>query len=162
MGRRKKAKKRTWNPDPVYGRVDVARFINHIMRHGKKSLAQRIFYKAMEIVKEKTKKDPILVWEEAIKNVSPQMEVRPRRIGGATYQVPFEVRPERSFSLACRWIIEAARNKKGKPMFEKLAQEIIDAASKRGDAYNKKEMIHKTAEANKAFAIFAWGKSKKS
>ena len=146
MGRRKKAKKRTWNPDPVYGRVDVTRFINHIMRHGKKSLAQRIFYKAMEIVKEKTKKDPILVWEEAIKNVSPQMEVR----------------PERSFSLACRWIIEAARNKKGKPMFEKLAQEIIDAASKRGDAYNRKEMMHKTAEANKAFAIFAWGKSKKT
>ena len=112
----------------------------------------------MEIVKEKTKKDPILVWEEAIKNVSPKVEVRARRIGGATYQVPFEVRPERSFSLACRWIIETVRNKKGRPMFEKLAEEIISAASKKGDAYNKKETMHKTAEANKAFAHFAWGK----
>jgi len=158
MGRRKKARKRVWNPDPIYGRVDVARFINHIMRHGKKSLAQKIFYKALEVIKKNTKKDPLKVWEEALKNVTPKVEVRARRIGGATYQVPFEVRAERGFSLACRWIIEAARNKKGRPMFEKLASEIIEAASKKGEAYNKKETIRKTAEANKAFAHFAWGK----
>ena len=158
MSRRKHAVKRDYLPDPKYGRVEITRFINHIMRKGKKSVAQNIFYGAMEIISKKTKEDPVKVFDKAIENVTPKMEVRPRRVGGATYQVPFEVRPERGFSLACRWIIESAKAKKGKAMEEKLAEEFIAATNKEGEAYKKKENSHKMAEANKAFAHFAWGK----
>jgi len=161
MGRKTKAKKREWNPDPVYGRIDVARFINHLMRKGKKSLAQKIFYRAAKIIKEKTKKEPLEIFEKAIKNVGPLMEVRSRRIGGANYQIPFEVPEERRFSLACRWLIEAAKKRKGKPMEEKLALELIDASNNQGEAVRKRETVHKMAEANKAFAHFATFKKKK-
>jgi small subunit ribosomal protein S7 len=125
------------------------------MRKGKKELARKIVYQAFEIIKEQTKKDPLEVFEKAIKNVGPLLEVRARRIGGATYQVPVEVKEERRQSLAMRWIIEAARAQKGKPMKEKLAQELIEASENRGAAIRKRDETHRMAEANKAFAHFA-------
>lgn len=155
--RRKRAPKRKVLPDPKYNSVRLAKFINNIMRDGKKSLAQRIVYDALEIVKQKTKKEnPLEVFDQAIDNASPLLEVKSRRVGGANYQVPYEVRGERREALAMRWIIEAARKKKGKPMTEKLANEIIDASKNEGDAIKKKETVHKMAEANKAFAHLAW------
>ncbi len=154
--RRKKKVHRPIAPDPLYQSVVVAKFINHVMRKGKKILARNIVYGAFEKIKKETKKDPLEVFHLALKNVAPEMEVRPRRIGGATYQVPFEVKGERRMSLAMRWIIESARSKKGKPMKEKLAEELMLAAQGKGDAVRKKEEIHKLAEANKAFAHLAW------
>lgn len=151
-----KYKKREILPDPLYNNVKVAKLINYVMRRGKKEKARKIVYGAFEIVKEKTKKDPIEIFNLAIKNVGPLLEVRPRRIGGATYQVPMEVKPERRLSLAMRWIIEAAKSKKGRPMKEKLAEELIEASKGRGAAVRKKEQVHRMAEANKAFAHFAW------
>ncbi|MCD5396512.1 MAG: 30S ribosomal protein S7 [Candidatus Pacebacteria bacterium] len=157
MGKKaKKIKRRELEPDPKYGSSLVTKLINYVMRKGKKSLARRIVYDAFEIIKEKTKKDPLEVFEGAIKNAGPILEVRPRRIGGATYQVPMEVKEHRRIALALRWIVEAARNKKGKPMEEKLAQELIDAYNNKGEAVKKKENMHKMAEANKAFAHYAW------
>ena len=141
-------------PDPVYGSTSVAKFINYVMRKGKKSVARKIVYDAFEIIKKK-KKDPIEVFEEAIKNAAPILEVRPRRIGGATYQVPIEVKKDRRIALALRWIIEAARSKKGAPMSQKLANELLQAADKTGAAVRKRENVHRMAEANKAFARFA-------
>jgi small subunit ribosomal protein S7 len=154
--RTKKSVKRYIPPDPLYNSTLLAKFINHLMRRGKKSLARKIVYQAFEIIKEKTKEDPLEIFEQAIKNASPLLEVRSRRVGGATYQVPREVRPERKLSLAMRWLIEAAKSKKGKPMEEKLAQELILASKNEGGAVKKKENIHKIAEANRAFAHFAW------
>jgi small subunit ribosomal protein S7 len=151
-----KYKKREILPDPLYNNVKVAKLINYVMRRGKKEKARKIVYGAFEIVKEKTKKDPIEIFNLAIKNVGPLLEVRPRRVGGATYQVPMEVKPERRLSLAMRWIVEAAKLKKRKPMVEKLAEELIEASQGKGAAVRKKENIHKMAEANKAFAHFAW------
>lgn len=153
---RKKFKKRGTPPDPVYENVLVAKFINHVMRKGKKALAQKIVCGAFEIIKEKTKKEPLEVFEKAIENAAPLLEVRPRRVGGATYQVPVEVKGERGITLAMRWIIQAAKSKKGKSMKEKLAQELILASQNEGDAVKKKENTHKMAEANRAFAHFAW------
>jgi len=155
MARTKKTVKRPINPDPLYNSVLIEKFINHVMRKGKKSKARKIVYRAFEIIKEKTKKDPLEIFDLALRNVGPIMEVRSRRIGGANYQVPVEVRPERRTSLAMRWIIEAARSKKGKPMYEKLAQELLEASQNTGVAVKKKENIHRMAEANKAFAHFA-------
>lgn len=156
MGKKaKKIKRRELPPDPKYGSALVTKLINYVMRKGKKSLARRIVYEAFEIVKERLKKDPLEVFEEAIKNVGPLLEVRPKRIGGATYQVPMEVKEHRRIALALRWIVEAARSKKGKPMEEKLAQELIDAYHNTGTAVKKKETMHKMAEANKAFAHYA-------
>ncbi|MDP2820789.1 MAG: 30S ribosomal protein S7 [bacterium] len=155
MARRKKAVKRDITPDPVFNSVRVEKFINHIMEKGKKSTARTIFYNACEIIKNKSKKDPLDVFEEALKNVAPIMEVKAKRIGGAKYQVPIEVRPERKISLSMRWIIGAARAKKGKPMREKLAQELLEASQNTGTAVKKKETMHRMAEANKAFAHFA-------
>ncbi len=155
--RRRRAPKRKISPDPKYNSVRLAKFINNVMRDGKKSLAQRIVYDALEIIKQKTKKEnPLEVFDQAIDNASPLLEVKSRRVGGANYQVPYEVRGERREALAMRWIIEAARNKKGKPMSEKLAMEIIDASRNEGDAIRKKQTVHKMAEANKAFAHLAW------
>lgn len=154
--RRKKKVQRPISPDPLYQSVVVAKFINHVMRKGKKILARNIVYQAFEKIKKETKKDPLEIFNLALKNVAPEMEVRPRRIGGATYQVPFEVKGDRKMSLAMRWIIEAARSKKGRPMKEKLAEELILAAQGKGDAVKKKEEVHKLAEANKAFAHLAW------
>ena len=144
-------------PDVVYGSVKIEKLINYVMKKGKKNTARKIVYDALAIVKEKKKDlEPLEVFDLAIKNTGPLMEVVSKRVGGANYQVPREVRPERRFSLALRWIIEAANSKKGKPMFEKLAEEILAAANNEGDAVKKRELMHKMAEANKAFAHFAW------
>ncbi len=153
--RGKRAPKRNILPDPKYNRVDIHKFINQVMRKGKKTIAQKIVYGAFDIIAEKTGQDPVDVWEEAIKNVSPQMEVRTRRIGGAHYQIPFPVKGDRQRTLAYRWIIESARSRKGAAMVEKLADEILQASKGEGSAVKKKEEIHKTAESNKAFAHFA-------
>ena len=156
MPRRKINLKRKWFPDPVYNSVIVSRFINNLMKDGKKQKAQNIFYKAMNLIEQKTKQEALSVFQTAIKNVAPVVEVWPRRIGGATFMVPRQVRTERRFSKAVKWIISSARSKKGKPMFEKLAEEIILASQQEGDAYKKKLETHKLAEANKAFAHFGW------
>ena len=153
--RGKKAPKRKISPDPRYNSTSLAKFINYIMQRGKKTIAQAIVYDAFKIIKDKTKKEPLEVFEAAIKNVSPTLEVKGRRIGGANYQVPIEVRGERRFNLASRWIIEVARNKKGKDMSERLANELMQASQKEGDAMKKREDVHRMAEANKAFAHFA-------
>ena len=148
--------KREFLPDPVYNSLTVTKFVGHLIKDGKKSLAQKILYSALEKIKEQTKKDPLEVFDLAIKNTSPFLEVRPRRVGGATYQVPREVRGERRFSLASRWIIDAAFGRKGKSITQRLAEEIVSAAKNEGGAVKKKENIHKLAEANRAFAHFAW------
>ncbi|PIS42278.1 MAG: 30S ribosomal protein S7 [Candidatus Kerfeldbacteria bacterium CG08_land_8_20_14_0_20_40_16] len=153
--RGKKAPKRKIQPDFKYSSIIIAKFINHIMRRGKKSTAERIVYGALDTIKEKIKKDPLDVFDQAIKNVSPVVEVKARRIGGANYQIPVEVKGERRTTLAMRWIIKAAKEKKGKPMQEKLAQELTDAANQQGAAIKKKEDVHRMAEANRAFAHFA-------
>jgi small subunit ribosomal protein S7 len=156
MSRRKKKEKKIISPDPLYDNVVVAKFINQVMRRGKKTIARKIVYKAFEIIKEKTKKEPLEVFNQAIENASPLLEVKPKRVGGATYQVPREVKGERRATLAMRWIIGAAKSKKGKPMREKLAEELISAAKNEGTAVKKKEDTHRMAEANRAFAHFSW------
>jgi small subunit ribosomal protein S7 len=156
MPRRKVVKKREIAPDPVYNDVLVAKFINCMMRCGKKSVAEKIFYRSMDIIANKTKEDPILIFKKAIENCKPTLEVKSRRVGGATYQVPVEVRPERRTSLAIRWIIKAARERSEKGMVQKLVAEIIDAFNGRGSAIKKRDDTHKMAEANKAFAHYRW------
>ena len=154
--RRKFKSKVTVEPDYRYGSVIVSKFINHIMYSGKKSIARNIVYEALEIAGKKMKKEPAEVLDEAFKNVSPSLEVRSRRVGGANYQVPREVRPERRLTLAMRWLIQASKSKKGKSMSEKLAEELVLASKNEGAAVKKKEDTHKMAEANRAFAHFAW------
>ena len=151
----KKIKKHLIAPDPVYNNIIVARFINQIMRRGKKTIARKIVYSAFDIIKEKTKKDPLEVFEAALRNAAPTLEVKPKRVGGATYQVPVEVKGERKMALAMRWIILGAKSRKGKPMREKLAAELIDANNNAGWAVKKKTDTHRMAEANRAFAHFA-------
>ncbi len=153
--RGKPAPKRKIEGDIKYNDVDIAKFINYIMRKGKKSVAQKVVYDAFDIIKEKTKQDPRHIFNKALKKVSPLLEVRGRRIGGANYQIPYQVRGERRFTLGCRWIIEAAQGRKGKPMRIKLADEILAAAEGEGSSVKKRETIHKMAEANRAFAHFA-------
>jgi small subunit ribosomal protein S7 len=153
--RRKRNYKREILPDPKYQNAVAAKFINCLMVQGKKSTAQEIFYGAFDILA-KQQKDPLQIFDEAIKNVSPFLEVKSKRIGGANYQVPREVRGERRLSLAIRWMIDAARSKKGKPMAQKLAEEFLAAANNEGGAIKKKQDTHRMAEANKAFAHFAW------
>jgi len=144
-------------PDSVYNSVKLAKFINQIMWDGKKETARKVVYSAFAVVKEKTENpNPLEVFDLALKNVGPLIEVRSRRIGGANYQVPREVRPERRLALAARWIINAARGVKGKPMHEKLADELISASKNEGSAIKKREDTHRMAEANKAFAHFTW------
>ena len=155
MGRKKKIKKNI-QPDPVYNNVTVAKFINQVMRRGKKTIARKIVYGAFSIIKEKTKKEPLEVFEQALRNASPLLEVKSKRIGGATYQVPREVKRERRVTLAMRWLIKATKSRKGKPTREKLAEELIEASENRGAAVKKKEDTHRMAEANRAFAHFAW------
>ena len=152
---RRAYKKHKIAPDGVYNDIVVSQFINKVMQDGKKTIAQKIVYGAFDIIKEKTKKEPLETFKLAIENASPLLEVKPKRIGGATYQVPMEVRGERKLALAIRWILDGARSKKGKPMAEKLAQELIDAASNQGVAIKKKADTNRMAEANKAFAHFA-------
>ena len=156
MAKRKKKVKRDISPDPVYNNVIVAKFINQVMRRGKKTIARKIVYGAFSIIKEKTQKEPLEIFDMALTNSSPLLEVKAKRIGGATYQIPREVKGERKLTLAMRWIIRAAKSKKGKPMREKLAAELIDAANNTGAAVKKKEDTHRMAEANRAFAHFAW------
>ena len=155
--RRKIKNKNIVEPDIVYNSQKLAKFINNIMLHGKKETARKSVYKAFEIIKEKTgNPNPLEVFDTALKNAGPMVEVRSRRIGGANYQVPREVRPERRLALAMRWIIDAARSKKGAPIHEKLAEELILASKNEGTAVKKREDTHKMAESNKAFAHFAW------
>jgi len=156
MPRKREVKKREILSDPKYHDVLISKFINGIMRRGKKSLAERIFYHALDIIKERTHSDPIKTFNQAMDNVKPLIEVRPRRVGGATYQVPVEVRPERKTTLAIRWIIGYAKQRSEKTMEEKLSAELIEAANNRGASVKKKEDTHKMAEANKAFAHYRW------
>jgi small subunit ribosomal protein S7 len=155
--RRKIKAKEPIEPDFKYHSPKVAKFINYVMKDGKKSVAREVVYNALDLIKEKTKtSDPMEIFETALKNTAPLMEVRSRRVGGANYQIPREVRPERRQTLSMKWIIEAARSKKGAPMNIKLAEEIIAASHNEGTAVKKRENTHKMAEANKAFAHFAW------
>ena len=152
--RRRRPEKREILPDPVYSNLLVAKFVNYIMNDGKKGVAEKIFYGAMDQVKDKTKSDGLKIFERAIENASPSVEVKSRRVGGATYQVPIEVPKGRRFYLASQWIIAAALNRSGRPMAEKLAIELIAAANGDGGAIKKKDDTHRMAEANKAFAHF--------
>lgn len=154
MSRRSKPPKRVPLPDPVYNSQDVAKFINRLMRRGKKSLAQKIFYNSMDIVKEKTKEEPMEIFQKALKNVIPLVEVKAKRIGGSTYQVPMEVRQDRGVALGSKWLIDTAKSKSGRPIDQKLAAEILSAANGEGAAVKKREDTHKMAEANKAFAHY--------
>lgn len=156
MSRRHHSVKKLIVPDPKYNSVLVSRFINNVMRRGKRALAQHMLYNAFSIIEEKLKKPPLEVFNKAIENVKPELEVKSRRVGGATYQVPVEVRPDRKIALAFRWIITHARARKGKPMSEKLADELIDAYNNTGTSIKKKEDTRKMAEANKAFAHYKW------
>jgi small subunit ribosomal protein S7 len=153
--RGKAAPKRIIKPDLKYNSQTVSLFINKIMIRGQKETARRLVYKALDTINEKTKKEPLEVFEAALKNAMPLLEVKPRRIGGATYQVPMEVRPERRLALAMRWIIGSARNRKGGTMDQSLGEEILDAYNNTGSAMKKREVLHKMAEANKAFAHYA-------
>ncbi len=156
MSRRNRAVKRPIIPDPVYGSDSVTKFVNTLMRDGKKSTAEGIFYGAMQIVEERTGQPALTVFKQALNNVKPVLEVKSRRVGGATYQVPVEVRQDRRVALGMRWIITYAKARGEKTMMEKLAGEIMDAANNRGNAVKKREDTHKMAEANKAFAHYRW------
>jgi len=156
MPRKGSVPKREIPPDPKYNDPLVQKMINCVMWDGKKSVAEKIVYGALDILRERLKDDPLKIFHKAIDNVKPILETRPRRVGGATYQVPVEVRPERQISLAIKWIINAARNRSGKPMKERLAEELIDAFNNRGAAVKKREDTHRMAEANRAFAHYRW------
>ncbi len=156
MSRKKRAPKRIFYPDAKYQSLVLSKFINFIMYDGKKTSAEKIIYNALNEIKNKTKEDPIKVFNEAINNIRPNLEVRSRRVGGATYQVPVEVKTKRSQTLALRWLLEASRKRKNKTMSEKLFNELMDAFQKKGAAIKKREDTHKMAESNKAFAHFRW------
>ena len=156
MPRRGHIARRDVLPDPMYNSKTVTRLVNNIMLDGKKGVAQRIVYDAFDIIKEKTGKDPVEVFEEAMNSVMPVLEVKARRVGGANYQVPIEVRPERRQTLGLRWITQFSRQRSERTMVERLANELIDATNSTGGAYKKKEDTHRMAEANKAFANFRW------
>lgn len=156
MPRRAGAPARSWTPDPVYNSVLVARLTNKIMESGEKAVARKLMYDAMDIIREKTGKDPIEVLDAAVKNAMPVLEVRPRRVGGATYQVPIEVRGERRLSLAIRWLIDFARQRSERGMENRLAGELMDAAGNTGSSVKRKEEMHRMAEANRAFAHYRW------
>ena len=154
MPRRRVAAKREILPDPKFGDITLAKFMNHVMVSGKKSVAERIVYGALDIVEERLKKSPVEVFEEALDNVAPLVEVKSRRVGGATYQVPVEVRPSRRTALAMRWLVDYARSRGEKSMPQRLAGELIDAVQGKGGAVKKREDVHRMAEANKAFSHF--------
>ena len=156
MPRRREVPKRRIQPDPKYKDRMVGRFTSVIMKDGKKSTAERIVYGAFSVIESKTRNDPLAMFRRAIENVRPRVEVKSRRVGGATYQVPIEVRPERATSLAMRWLKDYARSRSGRSMREKLADEIIDAANERGESVKKREDTHRMAEANKAFSHYRW------
>ena len=156
MARRRRPEKREILPDPRFGDVILSKFMNLVMYEGKKSVAESIVYSALETVENKTRRDPIGVFHDALANVRPGIEVRSRRVGGATYQVPVEVRPERSQALAIRWLIGAARNRSEHTMAQRLSGELVDAANNRGTAVKKREDSHRMAEANRAFSHYRW------
>ena len=156
MSRRRRAKKRTPLADPKYNSVDLSRFINKLMMNGKKTTAQRIVYEALRQVEDAARQPPVEVFEQAIKNATPMLEVKSRRVGGATYQVPSEVRPERRLALAMRWIVNSARARQGRPMAERLAQELLEASRGQGAAVKRREDLYRMAEANRAFAHYKW------
>ena len=156
MPRRGNVPKREILPDPVYGSVLVTKLVNSIMLDGKKGVAQKVVYGAFDIVKEKTEKDPLEVFSQAMENIMPSLEVKSRRVGGATYQVPMEVRPERRQTLGLRWLTNYSRARSEKTMKERLAGEIMDAANNIGSSVKKREDVHKMSEANKAFAHYRW------
>lgn len=156
MSRRHSADKREINPDPKFGDLVITKFMNAVMYDGKKSVAEGIVYGALDQVQGKTKQEPVSVFHQALDNVAPHVEVRSRRVGGATYQVPVDVRPERRQALAIRWLISAARNRNETTMIDRLSGELMDAANNRGTAVKKREDTHKMAEANRAFAHYRW------
>jgi small subunit ribosomal protein S7 len=156
MSRRHSADKRVVNPDPKFGEVVITKFMNAVMEQGKKSVAERIVYGAFERMEQKAKSDPVQLFRSALDNVMPAVEVRSRRVGGATYQVPVEVRPERRQALAIRWLITAARARNENTMVDRLSGELLDAANNRGTAVKKREDTHKMAEANRAFSHYRW------
>jgi small subunit ribosomal protein S7 len=153
--RKKRNHKRNFKPDAAYNSIALSRFVNSVMRDGKKSVAEKVVHDAFAIIKKDMNTDPLAVFDKAIQNVSPSVEVSSRRVGGANYQIPREVRPERRFTLAVRWIVESARKKKGKAMAARLAEELMAANNNEGAAIKKKLDVHRTAEANRAFAHFA-------
>ncbi|EKD46517.1 MAG: hypothetical protein ACD_67C00204G0002 [uncultured bacterium] len=155
MARRKRVYVKKWKPDSRYGNILVGRFIGNVMQHGKRSVAEKVIYDCFDVIHERTKKGGLNVFEQAIKNISPLLELKSKRVGGANYQVPIQVSGERRQTLAVRWILTAVRAKKGKRMAEKLADELIDASNKIGSAMKKRDDTHRMAEANKAFAHFA-------
>lgn len=154
--RRNRAEKREVTPDVRYNSVLVAEFINRVMERGKKSVATQLVYDALDLIEERMDEEPLEVFETAVRNASPVLEVKPRRVGGATYQVPVEVEPERRNSLAMRWMLQAARGRSGRSMAEQLASELMDAANGQGSAVRRKEEAHRMAEANRAFAHYRW------
>ncbi len=156
MPRRNRPARRPVLPDPKFGNRSVSRFINVLMTRGKKSLARRLLYDAFDLIEERVNQNPIEIFEQALRNATPQLEVRPRRVGGATYQVPIEIRGERRFSLATRWLVQAARRRGEKTMVRRLAGEILDAYRHDGQAVRRREESHRMAEANKAFAHYRW------
>jgi small subunit ribosomal protein S7 len=156
MSRRHRAERRELIPDPKFGSLKVSRFMSCVMRQGKKSVAESIVYGALEQIEAKVKQSPVAVFDQALDNVMPSVEVRSRRVGGATYQVPIEVRPERRQTLAIRWIIAAARERNEKTMVDKLSGELLDASNNKGNAVKKREDTHRMAEANRAFSHYRW------
>ena len=154
MSRRRRAVIRVIPPDPLYNNVELAKFINNVMQRGKKTTAQRICYNAFDIIKEQSNREPLEVFQMALKNATPMVEVKPKRVGGATYQVPTELRPSRSEALAIRWLIRGARGRKGMPMRRGLAQELMEASRGEGTAVRRKEELHRMAEANRAFVHY--------
>ena len=156
MSRRSQAKRVLLEPDPVYNSRLVSLLVARVLKSGKKTLAERIVYQALDIILEKTKENPVILLEKAVKNATPQVEVKSRRVGGSTYQVPIEIRPYRGTNISLKWIIDFAKNRPGYGMSNKLANELIDAARENGGAMRKKDQVHKMAEANKAFAHFRY------
>jgi len=156
MPRRRVSARQDWLPDPIYQDVQITQFMNIVMVQGKKSVAEGIVYGALRSVEERTKDDPLKVFKRAIENCQPMVEVKSRRVGGANYQVPVEVRPERRISLAMRWLVSFARDRSGRSMVEKLANEILEASHNRGSAIKKRDDVHRMADANKAFAHYRW------
>lgn len=156
MSRRRRAERREVVPDPQYGNEEISRFINRIMIGGKKSIAQKIMYQALGQLEEETHRPAVEVFQQAMRNVTPMLEVKPRRVGGATYQVPVEVRPERRVALARRWIINSARSQTGAPMSQRLYRELLDASRGQGVAVKRREDLHRMAEANRAFVHYRW------
>ena len=156
MARRRRAEKRKVTPDPKYHNIELSQFINKVMLNGKKTVAERIVYEALDKASQEVRRPPIEVFDQAIRNATPMVEVRSRRVGGATYQVPTEVRPERRLALSMRWIIQAARARQGRPMADRLSVELAEAARGQGTAVKRREDLYRMAEANRAFAHYRW------